>query len=307
MRVALAQVAPALGNIEANLKMHREATRKAIAAGADLIVFPELSLTGYLLQDLVPEVALSPERSPEVREMRRLSRRIAIVFGFVEESEDHRFYNAALFLAGGRILHRHRKVYLPTYGMFEEGREFAAGGGFSAFDTPLGRFGILLCEDAWHPSSAYLLAQDGADYLLVLSSGPSRGVGSGAELASTMDWVDLCRVTARFQTLFVVYVNRVGVEDGLHFSGGSFAADPSGEPGRRAPALKETIHVVNLPREALRRARTRFPLLRDEKPEVVLSELSRILREGPRPGPAGRAGVRGAPAEAPPPGRGRAK
>ena len=163
MRVALAQVAPALGNVEANLRMHRSAARKAAAAGADLIVFPELSLTGYLLQDLVPEVALSPEQSREIEQLRRLSRRIAIVMGFVEESEDHRFYNSALFLARGEILHSHRKVYLPTYGMFDEGREFAAGETFRAFDTPLGRFGILICEDAWHPSAAYLLARDGAD------------------------------------------------------------------------------------------------------------------------------------------------
>jgi len=258
MRVALAQVAPVLGNTEANLRMHREAAREAAAAGADLIVFPELSLTGYLLQDLVPKLALSPGRSPEVHELCRLSRRIAIAFGLVEESEDHRFYNSGLFLAGGRILHRHRKVYLPTYGMFDEGRDFAAGDRFSAFDTPLGRFGILICEDAWHPSATYILARDGADYLLVLSSGPSRGVGSGRELARITDWVELCRVTARFQTLFVRYVNRVGVEDGLHFSGGSFVADPFGELGRRAPALKERIHVVSLPRGAPRRARGRM-------------------------------------------------
>ena len=280
MRVALAQVAPALGNVEANLRLHRKAILGAVSSGADLVVFPELSLTGYLLQDLVPEVALSPERSPEVKELCRLSRRIAVAFGMVEESVDHRFFNSALFLAGGKILHCHRKVYLPTYGMFDEGRDFAPGASFSAFDTPLGRFGILICEDAWHPSAAYLLARDGADYLLVLSSGPSRGVGSGRELASITSWVDLCRVTAKFQTIYVLYVNRVGVEDGMHFSGGSFVADPFGEITRRAPALKETTQIVSLPRSALRRARTLYPLLRDEKPEVVVNTLARLLGPG---------------------------
>src|SRR5881397_3088158 len=157
MRVALAQVAPVLGNVAANLRMHRKSVQAASRAGVDLVIFPELSLTGYLLQDLVPEVALRIERNPEIRELLKLSRSVALAVGFVEESQDHRFYNSALFLAGGKILHCHRKVYLPTYGMFDEGREFAAGSGFSAFSTPLGRFGILISEDAWHPSASYLL------------------------------------------------------------------------------------------------------------------------------------------------------
>lgn len=287
MRVALAQVAPFLGNLDFNVRMHREAIRQAEKRGADLIIFPELSLTGYLLQDLVAEVALTPGRSAEVRELLRLSRRIAVVVGLVEESSDHRYYNTALFLSGGKILHRHRKVYLPTYGMFDEGRDFAPGSGFAAFDTPGGRFGILICEDAWHPSSSYLLARDGADYVLVLSSGPSRGVGAGKELASITSWVDLCRVTARFQTVFVVYVNRVGVEDGMHFSGGSFVVNPLGDLIGRAPALKETIRLIALSRSALRRARTLYPLLRDERGDVVLREMVRLeSRSGQTAGPA---------------------
>jgi predicted amidohydrolase len=288
MRAALAQIAPLLGNLEGNLQMHRKMIQSAIRSGCDLVVFPELSLTGYLLQDLVPEIALHPDKDSRLRELLKLSRRIAIAVGLVEESEDHRFYNTALFLAQGRILHRHRKVYLPTYGMFDEAREFSPGEGFSAFSTPLGRFGILICEDAWHPSSAYLLARDGADYLLVLSSGPSRGVGSGRELFSTTSWSDLCRVTARFQTVFVAYVNRVGVEDGMHFSGASFLADPFGEVTHRARELQETLLLTTLSRTRLRRARTQFPLLRDERPDLVLKELGRItgwdrkLRQAPR-------------------------
>jgi predicted amidohydrolase len=291
MRVALGQIAPSLGNVRENLRMHRSAALQAAAAGANLIVFPELSLTGYLLQDLVPELAVCPGRSKEVRELLRLSRRIAIVCGLVEESEDHRYYNSALFMAGGNVLHCHRKVYLPTYGMFDEGRDFAAGESFRAFDTPLGRFGILICEDAWHPSASYLLARDGADYLLIPSSGPSRGVGSGKELASISSWVDLCRVTAKFQTVYVVYVNRVGVEDGMHFSGGSFVANPLGDVVSRAPALKETLRLATLSRSVLRHARTLYPLLRDEKPQVVLDALSRPMG-GVSADPPGKAGPR---------------
>lgn len=284
MRVALAQVAPVLGDLSKNLGMHRRVIADAVRKGASLVVFPELSLTGYLLQDLVSEVALVPGKSPEIRDLCRLSRRIAIAIGLVEESEDHRFYNSALFLAGGKILHVHRKIYLPTYGMFDEGRDFAAGDSVRAFETPLGRFGMLICEDAWHPSTAYLLARDKADYLLVLSSGPSRGVGSGKDLASITSWMDLGRAIAKFQTLYVVYVNRVGVEDGMHFSGGSFVIDPLGEMVGHVPALQEISRIVSLPRALLRRARTLYPLLRDERTDVVLKELERMEgRKQPAP------------------------
>ena len=277
MRVALAQMAPLLGKVESNLQTHLEIARKAKRAGADLVVFPELSLTGYLLQDLVPEVALRLRGSPEIRELLALSRRIGLVLGLVEESEDHRFYNSVVFLCGGKILHCHRKIYLPTYGMFDEGREFAAGDSLGAFSTPLGRFGMLICEDAWHTSSSYLLGLDGADYLLVVSSGPSRGIGAGSEPASLGDWQDLCRVTARYQTAYVIYVNRVGVEDGIHFGGGSLVVDPHGQIIRQAPALKETLLLATLSRAPLRRARTAFPLRRDERPHLLMKELARWL------------------------------
>ncbi|HEU5182880.1 MAG TPA: nitrilase-related carbon-nitrogen hydrolase [Candidatus Polarisedimenticolia bacterium] len=289
MRIALAQIAPQLGNVEANLRLHGKNVRQAVRDGADLLVFPELSLTGYLLQDLVPEVAVRIDDSPIVDQLLRWSRGLDLVVGLVEESEDHRFYNAALYLSRGKIVHRHRKVYLPTYGMFDEGREFAAGESFSAFATRFGRFGILICEDAWHPSASYLLARDGADVLLIVSSGPSRGVDSGRELASLSSWQDLSRVTAQFQTVYVAYVNRVGVEEGMHFSGGSLLVDPSGKITSRAAALKETIVHGTLSREALRRARTRYPLLRDEKPDLVLKALARLggwsLQETPAAAP----------------------
>ncbi|MCI0656514.1 MAG: hypothetical protein L0170_05525, partial [Acidobacteria bacterium] len=234
------------------------------------------------------EVALPVRGSPEIRELLALSRRIGLVVGLVEESEDHRYFNSALFLWRGRILHRHRKVYLPTYGMFDEGRDFAAGDSLRAFSTPLGRFGILICEDAWHPTSAYLLGLNGADYLLVVSSGPSRGIGAGKQPASLDTWRDLCRVTAQYQTVYVAYVNRVGVEDGIHFGGGSFVVDPQGQITRQAPASKETILIATLARAPLRRARMAYPLRRDARPHLLLKELSRLtgeesVLEGERP------------------------
>jgi predicted amidohydrolase len=277
LRVAVAQIEPVLGDLKANVSLHADWTRKALRRGADLVVFPELSLTGYLLQDLVAEVALPlADLGDRLRPLVDLSRRIAIVAGFVEESPGHRYHNSAVFLEGGRVRHVHRKVYLPTYGMFDEGRFFAAGDRLQAFSTRLGRMGILICEDFWHPSTSLVLAQDGADYLVVLSAGPTEGMDRGG-LAVHATWRNLARVTAQMQTLFVIYANRIGFEDGINFSGGSCVLDPAGEALAEGRLIQEELVVCDLPRASLRRARTLLPLLRDERLPVLAREVQRLL------------------------------
>ena len=277
MRIALAQIAPPLGDPAASLKIHLAAARKAIRAGARLIVFPELSLTGYRLQDLVPEVARPIDSKGVLAPLFALSRRISIAFGLVEESEGHRYYNSAVFLEGGRVRHVHRKVYLPTYGMFEEGRYFSAGDTFTAFRTRLGRIGLLVCEDLWHPASALLLAQDGADYVLVLANSPVQSGEGAAGPRNHETWRDLIRVTAQLQTVFVVLVNRGGCEDGITFSGASAAVDPLGRVIAEGRMLGDDLVVCDLDRAALRRARTFYPLLRDERLPVLQREIGRLL------------------------------
>ena len=287
LRIAPAQTEPILGDLEANVSRHLSWARKGIASGADLIVFPELSLTGYLLQDLVADVALPLRRPGPIRPLLEMSRRIPMVVGLVEESPGHRFHNSALFLAGGRVLHVHRKVYLPTYGLFDEGRFFAAGDRFGAFPTPFGRMGLLICEDFWHPSSALVLAQDGADTILVLSAGPTEGIDRRRGLIGQATWRGLAKVTAQMQTVFVAYVNRVGFEDGVNFAGGSCVFDPLGECLADGPLLEDGLVVCDLERSALRRARTLYPLLRDERLPVLAREIDRLL-ERPASGRARR-------------------
>jgi predicted amidohydrolase len=277
VRVALAQIAPRLGEIEANLETHLENVREARRGGANLVVFPELSLTGYLLRDQVPEVALRIE-GPRFRSLARASRTVDLMLGFVEETAGHRYHNATAYLSRGRIVHVHRKVYLPTYGMFEEGRDFAAGERIRAFDAPFGRAAMLICEDCWHPSCAFILAQQGMDVLLAASSGPTRGARPGKGITSLTVWHDLLRVTAQLETAFVVYVNRVGYEDGLNFGGGSLAVDPFGRPLVTLPALEPALEVVELDAGVLRRARIAYPLLRDENLELAAREIDRIRR-----------------------------
>jgi predicted amidohydrolase len=278
VRVALAQITPKLGDLEANLEIHLEALRLARREKAGLVVFPELSLTGYVLKDQVPEVALTP-KAPLFKKLLRASAGVDIVVGFAEEGPGYKFYNAAAYLSKGRVVHVHRKVYLPTYGMFEEGREFAAGDVIRAFDTAQGPAGVLICEDAWHPTSAWILVQDGAEILFALSSGPTRGARKGRGVTSLPVWHDLLRTTAQFQTSFVVYVNRVGYEDGLNFGGGSIAVDPFGRTIAALPALTPGVTVAELDAAVLRRARAAYPLLRDENLELVHREASRIRQE----------------------------
>ena len=273
----LAQIKPKLGCVADNLALIEERIQQAITAKADLVIFPELALTGYFLKDLVPEVARRLD-SPEIRRLVELSRQISISVGFVEETSDYRFFNTALYLEDGAIRHLHRKVYLPTYGLFDEQRYLARGEQFRAFDTKLGRMGMLICEDMWHLSASYILAMDGATTLICLSSSPGRGI-EGETLSSANAWQQLTSTTAMFLNCRVLYCNRVGYEDGVNFWGGSEYVAPSGTSLKRAMLLEEDSVSALVDEGALRRERIFSPMLRDENLFVTMQELSRIERE----------------------------
>ena len=158
LNIALAQIKPRLGDLPTNLEIHLSQIKEVCETGADLLVFPELSLTGYVLQDLASTVAHHPDASdPIFRPLLEASQEIDLVVGFLDEDQRHRFFIASAYLSEGRVLHVHRKVYLPTYGLFDEGRFFAWGDSVRAFDTRFGRLGILICEDFWHASPPYVL------------------------------------------------------------------------------------------------------------------------------------------------------
>lgn len=280
--IALAQVGPALGDLERNLVLHEKMAEEAIGRGASLLVFPELSLTGYFLKDIVSSVAL-PLTSPILGRLRDLSRRIDLVVGLVEEAPDFLLYNAALYLSMGEILHVHRKVYLPTYGIFDEQRYLAEGGRIRTFRAKVGRTAILICEDMWHPSTAFVASLDGMEILISPSASPGRGgLEEGATFANAKAWETINRAYAQLFTCYVFYANRVGYEDGACFWGGSEVIAPSGEPVAKAEYLSETILVADIDLAEVRRARMVNPLLRDERLDVTLRELERVRREGVR-------------------------
>jgi len=293
LHIALAQIAPRLGQLDENLARHHELLGAARADDADLVVFPELGLTGYLLQDLAADVAMRLD-DPRLGELVAATSGLSAIVSFVEESADHRLFIAAALVEDGRIRHVHRKLYLPTYGLFDERRFFAAGDVLRSVPSRLGvDVGIGICEDFWHPPVPHLLALDGAQILVDVSSSPGRDLASTNEvgLGTATSWRTLMRTHAQLTTSLVVFCNRVGVDESISFWGGSEVIAPSGRPIFSAPLWDEGLFTVEVDLADIRRERISLPVLRDERPELIARELDRIIAE--RAGLAGPAATDG--------------
>jgi predicted amidohydrolase len=280
MNIAVAQIAPKLGDVEANVALHLEVLERARKKKAGLVVFPELGLTGYTLKDLVEEVALDPVQDPRFRKIVAATRGLSAVVGFVEESPADRglFFNAAAFIADGRLVHVHRKVYLPTNGLFEEAKFFAPGRELRAFEAPFGRAGLLICRDFLHYGASYVHYASGADMIVCISAAPGRGVEGGDAFATSRMWELMGEAMSFFSTAFVVYANRAGSEDGVTFAGGSFVYAPGGRLAAKAAYIDTDLLVCPVDLAAVREARRTWLFKRDEKPEAIWRSLERIVR-----------------------------
>jgi predicted amidohydrolase len=281
LRIALAQLAPRLGVLEENLARHSALLVEARAAGAGLVVFPELGLTGYQLQDLAAEVAIRRD-DPRLLGLAAETAGLSAIVSFVEEADDHRLFIAAALLEDGEVRFVHRKLFLPTYGLFDERRFFAAGDRLRTVESRLGiRLGIAICEDFWHMAVPETLALDGAQVLINVSSSPGRDLAAVNEvgLGTAVSWRTLMRTYAQLTTSFTVFCNRVGTDETISFWGGSEVVSPSGETLFTAPLFDEGLYLVDVELGDVRRERVGLPLLRDERPELHLRELRRILAE----------------------------
>jgi predicted amidohydrolase len=275
MRVALAQVDCALGDVAENARRSQEVIARARDEGADLVVFPELNLTGYALSGVAEDVELALD-DPLVGTLAAATNGIAAVVGFVESGRVHA-YDSALFLDGGAIVHVQRKTHLPTYGRWEEHKYFSPGTALRAFDTRLGRTAMLICNDAWQAPLAYVAAHDGAR-LLIITAASSLEHEDGTDPAELeRDWGDLLRFHARFLQAWVVFVNRVGKESGVTFWGGSRIVDPWGRIVAQAPRAEEALVHADLDVTAVRRRRRELPLLKEPRLELIRREIDRLI------------------------------
>jgi predicted amidohydrolase len=277
MRVALAQIDCVLGDADENIRRAKEVVAEAKDKGADLVVFPELSLTGYSLGQASEEAAIEVQ-DERIRSLVEEAGETSIVLGFHEDNGHLRTYNSAAYFEDGSLVHLHRKLYLPTYGIFEERKHFSPGQSMRAFGTKFGRMAVLICNDAWQPALGFVAVQDGARVLLVPScSADNRFPG---EMDTTGYWYDITKFYARMLECYVVFVNRVGTEGELSFWGSSHVVDPLGNIMVEGALYKEDLVTADLDFQSVLRRRRRVPLLKEARISLLSKELNRLAEEG---------------------------
>ena len=277
-KIAIAHIDSTVGNLERNVRHHVEYVKKALAKKADVIVFPELSLSGYSVKDLNWETALRAEPNKHFTDLLKLSKRITIVLGTVEEAKNYGIYNSAFIFENGKVFSAHRKNYPPTYGMFEEMRYFSQGKDVRVFGSKFGKFGILICEDMWHISLPYILAHDGAEIIFSLTASPTRLSGKSEELATATVNHEQHRAYARLLSTYIVFANRVGIEDGVNFWGGSQIVGPNGESIAQAKMFEEDLIVAEIDENEIRRARRFSRHFIDDSPDFTIHQLKNSLK-----------------------------
>lgn len=244
---------------------------EARSADVDLLLFPELSLTGYLLAHSVGQVAMTPD-DPLLAPLLEASREMTLLVGLPLRERDGGVSNAVMVLEGGKIAAIHRKLYLPTYGMFDEGRFFVPGEELTIATTRFGRFGLLICEDAWHPTTAVLLARHRVDALLVAAGGPAVLGGTGTP-ESGRRWEWIVGATAVTTVTPVYFANRCGWEEGILFTGGSHAVDGAGRRLTDPIYLEPCLRTAELDLEQVQRTRDLLPLVAMEREELWRREV----------------------------------
>jgi predicted amidohydrolase len=238
MRITLAQISPKLNrsNLGEIVNIINEFKNES-----DLIIFPELSLSGYLLQDKLYEDAYSLE---ELDVLKSLSKEIDIVVGAALRDENL-FRNAALYYSAGSLVSKHYKVHLPNYGMFEEARYFEAGSIFESFMLESKKISMLVCEDLWHKTVHVDLIKENPDLIIALVASPARGFNeNGLEIED--QWLEIIQTVAKECEAKLIFVNRVGFEDGLGFWGGSCTVSKNGKIENRLPHYKKIIKTFEI-------------------------------------------------------------
>ena len=276
-KLRIVQADCTLANFEENLERHVKAIEAAIREGAEAIAFPELSLTGYNVQDAAQDMAMHID-DRRLDPLRELSRDICIFCGGIELSDDYGVYNSAFMFEDGTGRSVHRKIYLPTYGMFEELRYFSAGRQIETVTSRrIGKVGVAICEDFWHMSVPYLLAHQGAKLLLVMMSSPLRlSPGQGVPAIVTQ-WQTIASTSAFLLSCYVACVNRVGNEDSFTYWGNSAVTAPDGSVAASAPMFSEHSFDAVIDYSVVKRVRLQSSHFLDEDTKLFASQLETML------------------------------
>ncbi len=271
MQAALVQFKPRKGDVPANLAAMRDVFAQLASGPVELIVFPEAAMTGYFLEGAVYELAVdAPTMAAQVDAQWRAaggSRPVDVVVGFYENAFGT-FHNSALYVRCGlpegvHIVHVHRKMFLPTYGVFDEERFLTRGRRLSVFETPFGTAAILICEDAWHALTSTVAALKGARLIIVPSASPGRGLSGNGELESNVRWRAILSSMAAEHGIYVVYAGLTGFEGGKGMSGSTSAFSPRGDLLASLGPLEPGIISIELDPAEVDLARATIPLLGD--------------------------------------------
>ncbi|MBU1162554.1 MAG: nitrilase [Proteobacteria bacterium] len=290
MKVAIYQTDPILLDIKANLEDTISKIHHAKEKKADLIVFPELALTGYFVGEKYHEVALKIE-SKEIKKLALATKGTAAIVGFIEESKSMNFYNSALIAVDGEVLFAYRKLNLPNYGVFEERKYFSNGKRVSTFRLHGYNLSVFICNDMWHPALPYLGICQKADIFITIFNSSQGSMGS--EFRNIESWEIINRFYSRVFGIYNICANRVGFEsfeekrdiskenldeeEPLRFWGGSEIINPFGKQIAKAALYKPDMIFGEISRDLLRRKKILLPYLRDDEPHFTYRELNRIL------------------------------
>jgi len=296
MKVGVFQTNPILLDVKTNLESTIEHIQAAKAQGVDLVVFPELSLTGYFVRERYHEAALRID-SPEIKQLAGATKGTAAVVGFIEESQAMNFYNSALVAVDGEILFAYRKLNLPNYGVFEERKIFSGGKHVRVFKFKGLTIAPFICNDLWHPSLPYLGVTQKADIFITMFNS-SRG-SMGNEFSNIESWNIINRFYSRVFGVYNLCANRVGCEvfedlrsdecekadstsgavdeNPFRFWGGSEIINPLGQAIITAALFDPDAIFADISRDIVRKKRIMLPYLRNDDPYFTHRELGRIL------------------------------
>lgn len=276
MRIGLGQMDCLLGDIESNLATMHDLIKQARLQNVDLLVFPELALTGYAIGQVEEDVSLRPD-DPRIRSLLQAAGEMSLVFGFHEDA-GHRSYNSAAYTQAGELVHVHRKLYLPNYGPFEERKHFSPGQHMRSFTTRHGDAAMLICNDAWQPVLPFIAVQDGAQLLIIPTNSSEKPTSDG--VVNNSYWYEIVRFHARIYESYVIFVNRVGHEHGLNYWGGSHVVAPSGETMAQAQDSEAGLTIADIDLAEVTRWRRRAPLVREARLAMLSREFERLAQSG---------------------------